>query len=72
VRAPEVHDALAALARDLGLAEVTERLEQRFVEREAAREIGDDEVEMVDRCHAQSVLITSARCANMRSCAGTT
>jgi hypothetical protein len=52
----EVHDALAALADDGALADIAERLQQPAVEREAALEVGDDEVEVVDTRHGRAIL----------------
>ena len=52
----EVDDALAALAGDGALADVPERVQEPAVEREAALEIGDDEVEVVDARHRRAIL----------------
>ena len=54
--AAEVDDVLAALAFDRRLAHVAERPQQLAVEREAALQIGDDEVEMVDRVDAADLM----------------
>jgi hypothetical protein len=47
--AAEVDHALAALAGDLRLPPVAQRPEQPAVEREAALQVGDDEIEVVDQ-----------------------
>ena len=54
-RPAEVPDRLAALALDLRDAVVAERAEQVAVERQAALDRGDDEVDVVDarRAHAE-------------------
>jgi hypothetical protein len=48
--AGEVPDRLTALALDLADAVVAERREQLAVERQAALDRGDDEIDVVDAC----------------------
>jgi hypothetical protein len=47
----DVDDVLAALTLDRALSHVPERPQQLGVEGQAAVEVADDQVEMVDRLH---------------------
>jgi hypothetical protein len=57
--AVEVPDRLAALADDLVELDVAERREQLAVQREAALERGDDEIEMVESAPCQAASLRS-------------
>src|SRR5512132_4242463 len=74
-RTPEVVDRFAALTRDLADAVVAERRQEIAVERQAALDRRDDEVDMVDagRAHRRhsfnAPLTTPARGRSARPCA---